>query len=81
MAAGDVALGSFSSLGFASRSGSAWPIGRGVVGAGAFEIVLHFPSARGPHGAGEKTVRYRRVKLQALRRRLSNRSTFRGLRN
>ena len=81
MAVGDVALGS-SGLGFASRSSSARPpAGRGVVGAGAIEILfVHLPSVGEPHGAGEKTVRYRRVE-QALPRRLSNRSTFRGLRN
>jgi hypothetical protein len=54
MAADDVALGSFSSLGFASRSGSAWPIGRGVGGADVFEIILRISP---PHKAAGKAVR------------------------
>src|SRR5215472_16026594 len=54
MAAGDVALGSFSSLGFASRSASAWPIGRRVVGAGAFEIVLRISPARDRMGPARR---------------------------
>jgi len=83
MPVGDVALGS-SGLGFASRSGTCArpPAGRGVVGAGAFEILLFISAPRGGAAWGRReAVRYLRVKLQALPRRLSNRSTFRGLRN
>ena len=62
MALGDVALGS-SGLGFASRSGSSvWPPGgRGLVGAGAFDILRRiFPSAgeaaRGRRESGAVTA-------------------------
>jgi hypothetical protein len=79
MAAGDVALGSFSRLGFASRSGSAWPIGRGVVGAGAFEMVLRISPPLGDRrGGGESGALTASSGLQSLSSPLPNFITHRG---